>query len=102
MLEKPTNDSKWNSHIGNATQPVRSAGPQQFGAYNRSAPRFPQPRQQYQPPDRPTRSSTYQPSFPAHNRILHIDHGYVEGEVSGSPAPSVADSDSLPQEQLKE
>ena len=104
--EKAANDSKWNSHIGNTIsrpQPVRSAGPQQqFGAYNRSAPRFPQHRQQYQPPGRPTRSSTYQPSFPAHNRIRHIDHGYVEGEVSGSHAPSVADSDSLPQEQLKE
>lgn len=104
--EKAANDNKWNSHIGNAIscpQPARSAASQQqFVAYNRSAPRFPQPRQQYQPPGRPARSSTHQPSFPAYNRIRHIDHGYVEGEVSGSPAPSVADSDSLPQEQLKE
>ena len=101
--EKAANDSKWNSHASNAIsrpQPARSAGPQQH--FSRSAPRFSQTRQQYQPPGRPARNSAYQPSFPAYNRIRHIDHGYVGGEVSGSSAPSVADSDSIPQEQLKE
>jgi hypothetical protein len=104
--EKVAKDSKWNPHTGNAIsrpQPARSAGPQQqFGAYNRSTPHFSQPRQQYQPPARPTRNPAYQSGFPAYNRIRHIDHGYVEGEVSGSPAPSVADSASIAQEQLKE